>query len=625
MLSRMVWFMIGAGGLLHSASLFAGEVTVDAASVKAFVERCRKSNGAFGPIDQDYTDAAWNYPAIRILQLLGHIVGQDEAIIRHGLTIPTGHVGLGHYHFFHQHGILQALGRPAQPRHRQVSVVEKLSKAKYYNSPFGIDANQLYNAPGGSALDPHDLAAETFFFFHLPSLSYLLAGLESSGRTVADPKPLIEYVRSRQAPNGGFVDLRGPGGSLQNSDATMAHTRHALECLRILNALDQISGKGVEQFVRTCLREFGGYAPRPDQVVTVANADIHDTWAALSCLRILNKPIPSAAVTRDWINSLQNPDGGFGDRRGWRSRLYSTFYAVSALACLSGNGQATEAITPKRLSADPPPPPIDASLRIFQAQFKMPVIAPQELDLIHRRGFHLLALKSDKFEDAEVLQRAIRARALPMEVILCPEAYPHQCVFPGGAVLDHIGNFTLDPRWGFAERQRWLTADGLGRQRPTWADYRDRVLQPLIALGSLTYPEQDYDQETAYEFYGHDLSGKRGYNAVLVGFNWPPQDFVRVFPWRERYVTRLVPIADVDAHGDLAKWNDHLDRVRTLYVAKSPSSAEFLAAAAAGRVVTVIAPGGESRPGPTYYGSPQTVAYLREREATWRWWNAPSK
>ena len=44
-----------------------------------------------------------------------------------------------------------------------------------------------------------------------------------------------------------------------------------------------------------------------------------------------------------------------------------------------------------------------------------------------------------------------------------------------------------------------------------------------------------------------DRSGERGYNAVLAGFNWPPYDFVRVFPWRERYVDRLVPIADVDA------------------------------------------------------------------------------
>ena len=50
----VVLFSMWAG-----ASTAAEMRTVDAESVVKYVESCRKPNGAFGPKDQEYTDAAW--------------------------------------------------------------------------------------------------------------------------------------------------------------------------------------------------------------------------------------------------------------------------------------------------------------------------------------------------------------------------------------------------------------------------------------------------------------------------------------------------------------------------------------------------------------------------------------
>ena len=595
----------------------AAEVTVDAESLAAYVKRCRKPSGAFGPIDQDYTDAAWNYPAVRTLQLLGKPVANPEAILAHGLWTPVGHIGLGHYHFFHQHAIRQALGRPESPRHRKVKVVYQGDKPQYYNSPFGTQADLLYKAPGGTTLDPRDLEAETFSFHNLASLHYLLAGLECSGRSPTDPKPLVEYVLRRQAPNGGFVDLHD-GSPTADADATVAHSRHAVESLRILGALGKETSEKVEGFLNACRQSFGGYASKPSHAVTPETADVHDAWSALTAYRTLGKPPREPASARTWINSLHNADGGFGDRLGWRSRLYSTFYAVDALGCLGG--KASEQITSRRVVTPEVSQITDPSLRIFQAQFKMPVVTPAELEGLRRRGFNLLALKTDKFEHAEPLLQTIREKALPMDVVLCPEAYPHRYTRPGGVLLDHVGNFTLDPRWTDAQRSIWRKADRIGIERPPWPDYRDKVVRPLAGLGSLAYPEQDYDLETAYGAYGDDLSGRKGYNAVLAGFNWAPYDFVRVFPWRERYTSVLTPVADVDAHADLTKWTGHLDRTRTLFIAKGPTYADFQAAATAGRVVTVIAPAEGIASEPAYYGPAAAVAHVRDRRKDWQWW-----
>jgi hypothetical protein len=93
-----------------------------------------------------------------------------------------------------------------------------------------------------------------------------------------------------------------------------------------------------------------------------------------------------------------------------------------------------------------------------------------------------------------------------------------------------------------------------------------------------------------------------------------------VFPWREREVGRLIPIADADAHGDLQKWAQHLDATRTLYLANSPAYADFLEAAAAGRVVTVIAQPEGVPSGASYYGPPAAVDYVRARRESWQWW-----
>ena len=96
----------------------AGTVVLDADSVVQYVLSCRKENGAFGPTDQDYTDAAWNFPAVKTLALLGEEIDRPQQVIDNGLGYPPGHVGYGHWQFLHQHGLRKQLGRPIQAKHR---------------------------------------------------------------------------------------------------------------------------------------------------------------------------------------------------------------------------------------------------------------------------------------------------------------------------------------------------------------------------------------------------------------------------------------------------------------------------------------------------------------------------
>lgn len=603
----------------------AEEVTVDAESVVRYVESCRKPNGAFGPIDQEYTDAAWNYPAVWTLQMLNREIANPDAIEKHGLGSPAGHAGFGHEQFFHVHGIRAAIRKPAPVKHKQVRIVHRGFKTEYYASPLGSASDLLYKRP--SDIDVRDAEADTFYYENLASLDCLLTGLRLSGRKAAEPQPLVDYILRRQASYGGFVDVRNGDLLPSDLDANVHDTKHAIRSLLILEKLDVPLLEKVANFVHSCRMKNGAYRRSPRDIVKEQDADVYDTWAALASFDMFSQTPRDGDATIAWINSLQNDDGGFGDRVGWRSRLDATFYAVGCLTLLRGTTGHDNmpvvkpgTITIKRLQKPEMSLIADGEFGIYQAQFKMPVVTVDELEGLRKRGFNLLALKTDKFDVVEPLLAAIRAKKLPMDVVLCPEAYPHRLMQTGGVTLNHVGNFTLDPRWTSDERAVWQTADAAGREFLSWAGYRDQVVKPMAALGSLVYPEQDYEQEYAYLAYGNDRSGERGYNAVLAGFNWPPYDFVRVFPWRERYVDRLTPIADVDAHGDLAKWSNQLDFTRTLFIARGPNYADFQEAAKAGRVVTVIAKAEGVPSGATYYGPAPAVDYLRRHIADWKWW-----
>jgi len=597
------------------AAQTAERVAIGADSAIAFVLSCRKANGAFGPADQAYTDAAWNFPAIAALRLLGAELGQPEQILRHGLGQPGGHVGAGHWQFHHYHGIRQRLNSPLAVRAPRVSLRHQGYQVRYYGSPFGTDAKTFFQSSG--SLDPRDAEARELGFYNLSSLYYLLSGLAASGRSAENRDELVAFVQRRQAPAGGFVDVRQEDLAPRDAEAHVAHTFHALAALRLLGAAPP-RPEDCTKFLRASQLPGGAFGWHPDSALPGNGPDVYYTWAAVHALAALAARPADVSACMLWLNSLQNSDGGFGDCPGWRSRLYSTYYAVDALSVLAGSAKA--GITTKQLFPNVITPIPEGRFHIFQGLNKVPLLQPADLAGLHARGLNLLALKSGDFAVAERLRAAIREQRLPMDVVLCPEAYPHRAVIPGGAVLDHLANVTLDPGWTPAQRTLWAKADDLGAKKLLWHEYRAQVIRPVRELGALIYPEQEFEMEHAYVAYAVDANDHDVYNAMLAGFNWVPRDFVRVFPWRERHVDRVVPVADADAHGDLTKWSPQLDHTRHLFIAEGPTHEDFLKAAAAGRVVCAIVSAATSGPEVTLYGPPAAVAYCQRHQARWQWW-----
>ena len=601
-----------------SLLLFYSLSNAQPCTISDYILKCRKANGAFGPIDQTYTDAAWNYPAVKTLQLLGVEIENPEAILQNGLGSPHGHVGYGHWLFFHQHGIQECLGIKEVPKHPNIQLRFQGEKVNYYGSPFGTDGDTFFNA-GGPKLDARDSGSQNLGYYNLSSLYYVLAGLQSSGRAVSNPCELAAYITSRQAPNGGFVDLRMQGFPLMNSHAHVAHTFQALVSLKILNH-PLPNPDACIAFLQSCQLPAGGFRWNPSHQSPGNYEDAYYTWAALSALKLLDGEPINLESCIQWIHSLQNPDGGYGDKPGWRSRLYSTYYAVDALSKLVKDGDPQKFIKTLNFSTPSKPLPLPQNLKVYQALMKTPMVKTSDLAGLQDRGFDLIGIKSYDFEKAAKLQEFAHSMNPPMEVVLCPEAYPHRSQWIGGPLLHHIANIPLNPSWSPKKIQQWNTLDAFGKEQLPWQDYQRKVIQPVRQLNSLVYPEQDFEMEFAYSAYDDGLYHPFGYNAMLTGFNWSPRDFVRVFPWKERYSDKLIPIADADAHGDLKKWSPQLNHTRMLFISQSPTWNHFLKAAQNGRVVCVIYNKEDTQSPVTYYGPSHAVQFVKTHINTWNWW-----
>jgi prenyltransferase beta subunit len=665
-LALLVGVALGSSPLSFGQVVDQSSRSVGLDQAGEYVLSCRKPNGAFGPRDQEYTDAAWNYPAVHSLRLLGVDIQNSDAVLRHGLSYPSGHAGYGHWLTYHQAMtrwlLTDANGQSSSipndvKRSGPVTLTHQGFEVRYYGSPFGTGGDDFFKTDGVSAAARFHKANE-LGYYNLSSLHFLIAAILADGREIANPEPLVEFIRQRQSLNGGFVDVRTSGAKATDSEAHLSHTFHAVSALSLLNAGIPRRDLCVK-FVQSCqlrsLDEFpkespereigsGGFRFSPDSTRPGNYADAYYTYCGLQVLGLLGAKPDSSQKCVAWLASLQNHDGGFGDRPGWRSRLYSTYYAVHSLAILSqmpvekarrsaDRRSAMERLVGrpvrrKFLKARSVPSPkeashIDDSFKISQALFKTPVVEPADLEGLSQRGFNLLAMKTDDFETAKPLLEFLTKKPLPIDVVLCPEAYPHRLKRHGATELHHVGNFTLDPKWNVQQRAVWMKADEAGRQGLSWREYQRRVLKPLQKLGSHCYPEQDYELEFAYSAYDDGVYGRGGYNAVQVGFNWSPRDFVRVFPWRERYVDKLVPVADADSHGDLKKWSSQLDHTRHLYIASGSTCADYLEAARNGRVVCVVY-GVEGVPsGVSYYGPPAAVDFVKRRVDEWKWWPTP--
>jgi len=608
---RCLAVLLGVAVFIEGAAVGKG-VEVDSESAVGYLLSCRKPNGAFGPIDQEYSDLAWNYPAVHALTLLEVDIPRAEDCLKNGqwaaFREKDAHRTNLHWDLYQKTHLNLLLAPrlkghdievfPGQRRDGRIIKLGKNWELQYK------DRKALYYGPYGVGV-----------FHDIPSLWYMVDVLTSLGGTISNLDLAKDYIYRRQAANGGFVNLY-EAGELADDDAHLVVTHHAVMTLKRLKQA-MANRETCIAWIRSCQDASGGFRWSPTREDHSNKPDVWYTWAAVRALDGLGSAPADAKGCIQWLNSLQNADGGFGDRPGWNSRIYSTYYAVGALHVLAGD--VRDGIARKTVSRIETVIP-EGKYRIFQAHLKSPAVSNESqaemVEEVRAMRLHLVGAKTDDVNDA---RSYVEKHGYELDVLACPENYAHKMLWIGGYPADHISNWFIPPGMSEQQRARFLSADEAGKRQLPWSAFKREVISPMLEMGTLFYPELDYSMVNAYMAYDDGLDGQPGFNAFIAALGWPAWDWVRHFPYRERWVGKLPALADGDAHGDIAEWKNRLGKQRILYFAQGHDLAHFLDALKDGRSVCVIRDERTSSK-VVYYGSPAAVDYAKNHRARWQWW-----
>jgi len=609
--------VMGMPAILATIALtcFAAEIReeVDADSTIRYLLACQKPNGAFGPADQEHSDLAWNYPAVHALVLLGAEVPRAKDCLANGQWAAFREKDA------HRTNLHWDLYQKAHLNRLLAGRIPGAAIDVFPGQRQGDDRIELggrwrfeYRDREGKYYGPYGVGV----FYDVPTLWYMVSALTTLDGTIVNAEVAEAFLDARQVEEGGFVDAYRLEPPPTESDAHLIITCHAVTTYHALG-LPVPDAEACARWIRSCQTPAGGFRWSASRDDFSNQPDAWYTWAAVRALKVLGSQPERVDACIDWLNALQNPDGGFGDRPGWNSRLYSTYYAVHALELLTGD--AKTAIRRKTVSRPALVIP-EGKYSIYQAHLKAPAVAGESqramVEQVRRMRLHLIGAKTTDVSEA---RRHVEAQGYALEVVACPEIYPHRLHWLGGHPADHVSNWLIPPDLSEHDQNVFSAADAAGKRGLPWSRFKHEVIGPVRAVGTLFYPELDYSMVNSYMVYDDGLEGRPGFNAIIAALGWPAWDWVRHFPYRERWIGKLPAVADGDAHGDVAKWRDRLEKQRILYIAQRHDLRHFLDALRRGRSVCVIRDRSLSE-GAVYYGSSAAVDYVKKHRDEWQWW-----
>lgn len=432
--------------------------------------------------------------------------------------------------------------------------------------------------------------------------SHALLGLPVAGIASA----YGDYLDVRRRTNGSFNNTPAK----DEGDGHVMNTWWALQALAIIGR--PAAGPELVEWLRRCQRPNGGFTFQPEPMFGGVD-DVAYTRAAVRALKHLGAQPRDRDRCIQYLHSLANADGGFGDRPGWASSATATYYALDALDALG----ALDALPPIRRRTAPAPPALPGGLKIFSIQIEShgqgsPADA---VELARSLRIDLWGAKNPR---AGWLARATARAAernVPVTFFNASEEYGTWVHIPGLGTYSHTSDL-MAPAGGD------IGPSLANKGAVTWPEFRERRLVPLERGGGRLIWQFGENEELVRMFL--DDSVERGGFAAISTYHFGNPDFMNTEPFLNRWRGRIPFIALQDAHGPEPWWfADMTTGFRTLFLATEPTWDAWLNALKRNWVVSVRRD--QWTRGRTWMHSGSDVVrdFVRARESDWRWWDNP--
>ena len=426
----------------------------------------------------------------------------------------------------------------------------------------------------------------------------------------------LPYFTSRRRGNGSFNQT--PAGD--GSDGHVVNTWWALRALKGVAAVEprgEPVGRGtLVSWLQAAQLPSGGFTYQPEPPLARCD-DVLYTLAAVDSLRRLDAAPLRREACAEYLCSLQNEDGGFGNRPGEPSCPVGTFYALSALHSLGAlphfwSEWSRRKGLPQAKKGERSE--LRGDLGIYSVQIQAPGTgSPVEaVMLAEALKIDLWGAKNASPGWIERAQEIAQREGVPVLFFQANEEYGTLVGMPGLGMYTHLSDPIAPP--GVAMGVAMPSRESM------WAEFHESRIVPLEnARGRIVW--QICDNEELARILLDDSLMRGGYAAIST-FHFGCRNFAYTVPFLFRY-RHLIPFISLqDAHGVAPWWwTDHLTGFRTLFLGTEPTWDAWLEALERRWVVAV------RHDADTYYrtrllgGAPGVQEFVRRREAEWRWWD----
>lgn len=415
---------------------------------------------------------------------------------------------------------------------------------------------------------------------------------------------MISYILERRRPNGSFNNIPANDGG----DGNIMNTYWGIYGLSVLTETIDLKEETI-MWIQDCQLNNGGFTHQPDPEIGV-NDDVAYTWAAVKALKILDAEPASIRMCVKYLLSLQNDDGGFGNRPGWHSTPMATYYAVEALKELGAlpelEGERKNTNTTRPANQN-----IFNGYRIFTVQFQAHGVgSPKEA--VYMADKFKIDLWGSKNASKEWLQEAQRiADEKSVKTLFFHSDEDHDTDFKieGQGSFSHI----LDPAYPAGSDFTYKPGE------INWEGFKLGYLEPLLENdGALLL--QVSNNEPLSRILLDESVNREGYAAIsTIHFS---QNFLFWLPHLNQYRYKLPFVALQDAHGPESWWWMHeLAAYRTLFIAKEPTYQGLTEALKNNWIVAVRHDEVSGYKTRMLGGAGGVQEFVRRSEDQWRWWD----
>lgn len=427
------------------------------------------------------------------------------------------------------------------------------------------------------------------------------------GINLSDADKISVYLQLRRRKNGSFNNAPASDGG----DGNILNTYWSLYALQIFGKNNALKKETIH-WLQSCQLKNGGFTHQPDPKIG-ANDEVVYTWAAIKALQLLSAKPADEKACIDYILSLRNADGGFGNRPGLPSTPMSTYYAIDALKALNAFSfleRSKEIKTEKSREKD------FSGLKIYTVQFEAPGFGSPAEAVMLADSLHiqLWGCKNGPNGWISRAQEIADEKKVPVTFFNSDEPYGKFVHIKGMGSFGHILDFIAPAHTKLPE---------VGDD-PSWQEYHKNYVQPLLKDGGALLLQISNNEPLARIIL--DESIKNGGYAAISTIHFS-QNFLFFLPYLYQYRYQLPFVALEDAHGSQSWWwADDLLHYRTLFLAKEPTYEAMMKALKNNWAVAVRHDSLSGYKTRILGGAPGVQKYILSHQDEWKWWgNEPDK